>query len=1309
MANQIYDPLFNFDFTKIGFRHSNVQANLTVDPKAIVTLTIQDSLIASTITDVVESGTITPYSVDVLQAIKDLNVSTGRYTLTVQPFVYSYYKQGTLAPSIGPANPLDGASVKTKFQIRRISDSRTELLVKTTSPLHQVLDGTLLRQYGSNSTSNALYVPNSIYSQILVHPKVQEYCILIEGQLYTVINAAKYTTADAFTAVLKLDRPVDDTVSNGIDSHVVIPFGGGYQVEVDLTSEQPAIPGTVIRPPDFTVRTNEYQIKSTNYLNRGQLLTPPDGMSSSSLQLVLDKTLSGSGVSHAELGIDYRKFENFVFFGSAQERLENFKYKLQKLEHYSESIRVLSASKASESYYNLRNTAMYESRSNKVLTSFDEYEKYLYYNSSSNETSSLGLYSASTWPKTNATYPYTNQKISDTEATLWFASQSLRALEYDNNNLYNLEKIIPVHVRVDDQNANFLTFVHMVGQHFDTLYTYVQHINKLYDRDERFNIGISKDILYEALGSLGWTAQSGYSIDELWSYYNGTPFSGSSYDTLATPGQHPTEDITKEIWNRTINNLPYLLKTRGTERGVKALLATYGMPSTLLQVSEYGGQSKEQTATTYYKKQQFNRSLQFTTESLVVIPHQNLQEGAHPDVGNGKTGLDTFEIRIKPTLCQDVIDSGSVIMHHRRGFGLVLEPHPSAANAASSMSNHARLATYYAVDHAANNEANISQSHTEFLPIYNGEFWNIQASLIDGSNRSHGTSNTLRTRIQCASDYANGKITHSGSSEIAFTGITGGQFVWRGKHQPDNQLTDVLALGNSGSTFRVAFGESGSTQNTVARRPYGFTGSMQEFRGWFHTDISTAAELEQQAFDNHTLNPVSIEGNSYTASYTDLLFRFPLGTDNNIATTTNLILSSSHPNFNNTDIYYNNSGSEDFTHTFASFSGFTGTDSEDWSYEEESYFVAMPDIVGNRAISDKIRIDSSPTYSGQLHRHSSSLSSSIKLAGPDSPIVGVHFSPSHHIDLDMASQLGGSQTFDDFVGNPRDTYRSSYRELRHIRDHYWQKYSDRPTFQAYMNVLKYFDASLFKQIDMMLPGRAIKQVGLEIRPTLLERNTIAQRSMSFSNDMYDHSEHDYNTDDQRSDKAIKILDTFSITSTSIALSEAATGSDFGTINPTIKSLQPFDQNYAYDGYPTRASSYVTPFTSSDNSNFFQIGEHASNEVPLYTKMRQSKRFTRVNITYDATGSPISRSFVVHHGQDFRATALERLYFDGCKIGSTAGSIGGVIQYRGSDNTLTYPGIIPGILAAVEVVETNPNTVAVQSNPTTIALPELQVR
>ena len=1302
MAKQTFDPILNFDFTTIGYRHQAIDDHLINGgdgPKAIVKLTIADSLIASREISLATVGTATAnsaenYQADVVSALRDMAIETGRYSLSVQPFCYSYYKTDSNAPSGGPPNP-DVANVKkVNFDVRRISVSRNELLVKTKNPIHQSLDGTILKQYGSIANS-VLMASNGT---MLQRKNVSEFSVLLGGQLFTVVNAAKLMGADAYTAVIKVDRPIPDEIPNGVQGFIVQPFGGGYTVPIDITTKEPALPGTIIRPPDFTIKTNQYQIKSTNYLNKNQLLTPTDGLTSSSLQNVLDKALSGSGVTSAELGIDYRRYENFVYFGSAKERLENFYYKLQKIEHYSESIRVLSGSHASESFYNIQNTNMYLTRSNNVISSFDDYERYLYYNSSSNETSSLGLYSASTWPKTNSEYPYINQKTTDAEAIAWYKDQQLMALDYDVNNLYNLEKTIPVHVRVDDQNANYLTFVHMIGQHFDTLWTYVQHINKLYDRDERFNIGISKDILYEALGSLGWTAQSGYSIDELWSYYNGTPFSGSTYDTLATPGQHPTEDITKEIWNRTLNNLPYLLKTRGTERGVKALLSTYGMPSTLLQVSEYGGQSKEQSATTYYKKFVYNRSLQFQTESLASIPFGRMNTAYTR--GGVNTGIDTHEIRIKPTLF--AADSASVIIHGHNRWGITIEPHPNAMTANSSMSNHAQLSFY--IRTGSDHEGAASCS-TGYLPLYDNDWWNIQLSRTQGADLDNSTDEQeFKLMCQKADDFGNGKITHTSNGTCTINDNQQYYVGFGSATEPDE-----LILGASESSavrmFRYAFGE----EQAANQRPRGFSGSMQEYRAWHHTDVSTAATLEQEAYDNHTLNPVSIEGNSYTASYTDLIVRYPLGTDNvTFAVADGTEISSSHPR-SEVDNPWSAGATAD--NTLLEFvSGFANNEALDWNNEEEHHYIAMPDIAGNRAISDKIRIDTSPTYSGQLSRHSSSLTSSIELAGPDSPIVGVHFSPSHHIDLDIASQLGGSKVFDDFIGNPRDTYRGYYKELKAVRDHYWKKYNDRPTFQAYMNVLKYFDTSLFKQVDMMLPGRAIKQVGLEIRPTLLERNTVPQKSASYEDVSITHNVFADDTDNQRGENTMKSFNRDCMQSSSIALSETATDSNFGSLNPTVKTLQPFSDNYAYDGMPVRDSSFVRPFTaSSGNSTFFQIGEQASNSVPIYSKLRTSVLNMRVNVFYDATGSAISRSLVPAEAQDYRAVALQKLYFTGCKIGSVPGSIGGVISYRGTDNTLTYPGIIPGVLSAVEVVETNPNTVQVQPVRETIALPELLVR
>ena len=1360
---QKFHHLHNFTPSQTGYQYEEVLANQCINSEVAIRLSIGDSTIGYVIQqpEIVDSirqeeanlqgNAAWMYSsrADIWKAINDMGVKTGRYTLTVAAYQREYFKWGYIHDNVVSSQE-EGAQ-QTQWTIRRISDSRTEIIVHHTQfALHATMDGNIMYQNGNwipqNYTvgsSQALDLGGLSWEQgpPMVFKEDYEYALQINGQLYTILNAAQYDPNDKFSAVLKLDRPLTLDVEEDIIVPLVRPFGSIYSTTVDIQTVESAIPGIEIRPPDFTVPATKYANQSTNYLNRQQIITPPEGQTSESLNTMLYKALSGSGVQSADLGIDYRYWENFIHFGSALEQLENFKYKLELIEHYSESMRVLSSSHASESYYNQQNMRVYESRSSDIINNFSGYERHLYYKSGSDTTSSLDFgtpLSSSTWPKIDSTYPYTNSKTTDASTVAWFTTHSIKARDYDLDNIHNLEKTIPVHVRVDDQNANYLTFVHMIGQHFDQLWSYVSHINKLYDRDERFNIGISKDILHSALGSLGWTGQSGYAIDDLWSYFNGQPFSGSTFDIQAVQGQNPTEDITKEIWNRTINNLPYLLKTRGTERGVKALLATYGMPSTLLQVSEYGGAPKSQSGNNHLKQEYFNRSLQFRTQSYchTVWPSMNGTEFSVPASNNKFTGPDGFEIRIRPTFFNEAIPSGSVIAY-KHWYGktsVILYPHISCSNTNSAYYQHGKV--FYGDQTGSGAPLSIVGGCTNWLPLYDGDWWNIElARKVGGEHRLTSTDSGIRLKVAKAADHGNGKITHSGSVFIPWPGgfrsgstITG----WDTNGSYDYSSSEtrrhfLLGKSQSADPYVTLENPQDSSVNGIAQQGSneldygvsnvvaGYSGSMQELRFWYHTDTSTAAYLEDESFNNHVKDPRSIEGNSSTGSYSDLIMRFPLGSDNVVKT-----LSNTHQG-----AYMDNVAPQGYPRPFQSASNptaethltnihrismsfFTGNESDDWAYEEETYYTAMPDIIGNRAISDKIRVDKTPLYSGQLHQFTSSLSSSIELAGPDSPIVGVHFSPTHHISIDQAHQIGGS-ALDDAIGNPRDTYRGEYKELRAIRNHYWRKYNDRPTFQAYMNVLQYFDKSLFKQVDTMLPGRAIKQVGLEIRPTILERNTIEQRSMSMDDVTINESKWTFDTDYQKHGKTA----TFdgNMASSSIALYEYGVQYDssslvnnYGTLNPKIYALKPFEDNYAYTGTPNRTGSY--PQSSTE---FYQIEDLANDDVPNYGKPRKSILRKRVDIHYLEDGRPLSRSLVEADAQDYRAGALQNLYFDGCKIGKNAGTIGGVIMYRGSDPTLTYPGIIPGILAAIEVVETNPNTVAVQDNPTTIALPELLIR
>ena len=77
-----------------------------------------------------------------------------------------------------------------------------------------------------------------------------------------------------------------------------------------------------------------------------------------------------------------------------------------------------------------------------------------------------------------------------------------------------------------------------------------------------------------------------------------------------TKNEKSSEDISEEIWKRILANLPFFIKSKGTERAVKGLLSCYGIPSSILRVREYGGPDKG-TRVSYEIKRKFTRALDF--------------------------------------------------------------------------------------------------------------------------------------------------------------------------------------------------------------------------------------------------------------------------------------------------------------------------------------------------------------------------------------------------------------------------------------------------------------------------------------------------------------------------------------------------------------------------------------------------------------------------------------------------------------------------------------------------------------------------
>jgi hypothetical protein len=173
----------------------------------------------------------------------------------------------------------------------------------------------------------------------------------------------------------------------------------------------------------------------------------------------------------------------------------------------------------------------------------------------------------------------------------------------------------------------------MIGHHFDNLWVYFKAVSDKYDTDHRLNFGISKDMVRHAIESFGVKLyNSNQNKDNLFAMFVGeTPSTGSEYITsmsIATSGSFNSgstalehlqpvakNDYEKEIYKRIYHNLPYLLKTKGTERGVRALINCFGIPREILSIKTFGGARIESPK--FFGPEYYTTSSMYLTGSLI--------------------------------------------------------------------------------------------------------------------------------------------------------------------------------------------------------------------------------------------------------------------------------------------------------------------------------------------------------------------------------------------------------------------------------------------------------------------------------------------------------------------------------------------------------------------------------------------------------------------------------------------------------------------------------------------------------------------
>lgn len=700
------------------------------------------------------------------------------------------FRLGTYRMVYNFLRPLLTQNPNLDLFIKSISSDRKEIKIATTTDQNI---------FFSNAIAYIDLIQNRNYF-------IEYYLDFGNNIIYSALSmAAEKDINGNVTVIIKLQNPLPEIFVVNSPLNVVEKIVNTQEYQATLTSDiitsQNNLPS--LREANFSLDVDSFRIGSSDYYNYNQILN----YTSSEFQNLLTFISS----SNPTINVDYNNYENFIHFGSATQQIETFQYKLTQIEAYNANI---------VSFPTSPDAIVYQQQLDGVIKGFDAYENFLYFESGSKS-----------WPKYPGNKPYVNYSVTSSQGIAWYNLNYASASYYDEFNNNNLIYGLPIYLQESPTFSKVAPFVYSMGQMFDDIWIYIKAMTDLWKAENGLNQGISKDIVGDALQSLGIALYTDGDQDNIYDWLYGSNQSGTqtfvtqSWQTGITASQYTLsgQDEAKSVFKRIYANLPTLLKSKGTDRFVNYLNTLYGIPDTILFPMEFGGIDKTSN-TAEYNYSRFTSALQF----------QPLKYSFVDNLTTSSYGIQNIEFRFKPT---DLNTSNNQTL-------LIGSNHfsPSTANWVIYLQPTSVNGYDYANVVLWTNTTNVTQSVSipAFVTGSNKEYnwWNVVW-------QNEGTGSTLYVKNEL-----NGEIGYNVSTSYSIPVY--------------DDITTRIELGSVNPLFSTTLPSSLSLGSCYSQ--------LQELRGW-------AVPLSESVLNSHTLNPESYVGNTTNDAYDNLIFRFPLGND----------------------------------------------------------------------------------------------------------------------------------------------------------------------------------------------------------------------------------------------------------------------------------------------------------------------------------------------------------------------------------------------------------------------------------------------
>ena len=886
---------------------------------------------------------------------------------------------------------------------------------------------------------NTLNFGNNKYFQILSHDYIDE----------------RKSPTDPLTLIVKLSSEIPSDVSQKslcwVSNMSMVPFVMTAILRNPVLYRTIKISGANFGSPSgFVSRENVNKLYSSDDL----AISDDD-----SNGIYVNKTAS-------ELNTDFSDFSNFVVFSSIESRLNIFKNKVKTWTTLSSSLSVLNdryASSLSSStvypYYTSESNTI-NAEINDLIQSFDAYESYLF---------SSGKYSYS---------------LDDASflSSSYVATQDVSASLYDKNNRDYLVSNTPEYILNDTNNEEYLTFLSMVGHHFDNIYTYIAALPIERQVQNTLASSISTNTLKEMLYSFGWNVDDVIGDLDLNDVYLNSLNAGT-YNAMSG------EQRLQTIWNRILVTLPGLYKTKGTEECVKYLMSCYGLPSSLISIREYGGTDYSDVSEPTYRLDEKTYMATFSGINDYI-------EGPFPSL--------TRTVEFKFSVDSNITHSNYV---HTNLFNAIPYPYSSSVNSAWSIGVQKLPGQYLGTVTFQMGSGSTGVSlESDSLPIYNGEIFSVMVRRndVDANFEVTSSNNDYPTKYDLiVQRNENGRQLFQSSSSVYLQSLDNTIFNQYGRfYLSDGTFKGTL---DKLSIWDIPLSDNDFEEHVNDLNSYGYNAASAYKNLWVRLSLdypqslyynlsgSSAVWMDNgssyYAIPNYYSDPVNLSSSINTTIYSQSVAIINQRWLSNHPTGSVQIIARNFPSV------IGQAWSASFNSSTCTW---TSASVYPYHYEELTY---QQDIDAskygpNKYKNKKIRkLD----YTTEARFDADDRSTSqIETVSGESNQLGFFIDPQDAKNKDIIRYVGKSGVMQ-LIGDPSNLYSDRYYDLRNKNVEYNSSGNKRTYFNEMLTVFKfYFDKSIFQVIKNVLPARANCFTGVVIEPTILERPKYQNRIISSS-------------------------------------------------------------------------------------------------------------------------------------------------------------------------------------------------------------------